>query len=235
MIFVYRRQRRWGSIARSRDPGLHGRKAVFRTPRDLALSYVEPLRRFHRPGHRICGGRPAHAGGLRLAAVGEERLEGGAGAARLPAPADPLVGCADRPVARALPALQGAVPGPEAGSTTAAARRWTDLPKDTFFDYRAGCQSRSKSRVGFVIGSLPACLHRLLESLGEIVVARPLGLDGSREERFAPRRLVGEDPLRMTQLRPSPREARRDGRPAAGSCRSPASPSSTGTARRIRT
>ena len=29
------------SIARSRDPGLHGRKPVFTTPRALALSYVE--------------------------------------------------------------------------------------------------------------------------------------------------------------------------------------------------
>jgi hypothetical protein len=42
VIFVYRRHGRWGSIARSRDPGLHGRRAVFRTPRALALSYVDP-------------------------------------------------------------------------------------------------------------------------------------------------------------------------------------------------
>jgi hypothetical protein len=42
VIFVYRQRGRWGSIARSRDPGLHGRKAVFATPRALALSYVEP-------------------------------------------------------------------------------------------------------------------------------------------------------------------------------------------------
>ena len=42
MIFVYRRNGRWGSVARSRDPGLHGRKAVFATPRALALSYVDP-------------------------------------------------------------------------------------------------------------------------------------------------------------------------------------------------
>ena len=42
VIFVYRRHRRWGSIARSRDPGLHGRKPVFATPRALALSYVDP-------------------------------------------------------------------------------------------------------------------------------------------------------------------------------------------------
>jgi hypothetical protein len=42
VIFVYRRNGRWGSVARSRDPGLHGRKAVFATPRALALSYVDP-------------------------------------------------------------------------------------------------------------------------------------------------------------------------------------------------
>ena len=42
VIFVYHRDGRWGSVARSRDPGLHGRKAVFATPRALALSYVDP-------------------------------------------------------------------------------------------------------------------------------------------------------------------------------------------------
>ena len=42
VLFVYRRRGRWGSVARSRDPGLHGRKAAFATPRALALSYVDP-------------------------------------------------------------------------------------------------------------------------------------------------------------------------------------------------
>jgi len=32
----------WGAVARSRDPGLHGRKPLFATPRALALSYLEP-------------------------------------------------------------------------------------------------------------------------------------------------------------------------------------------------
>jgi hypothetical protein len=41
VIFAYRDRGRWGSIGRSRDPGLHGRKPVFRTARDLALSYVD--------------------------------------------------------------------------------------------------------------------------------------------------------------------------------------------------
>ncbi len=42
VLFVYRHRGRWGSIGRSRDPGLHGRKPVFRTARALALSYVDP-------------------------------------------------------------------------------------------------------------------------------------------------------------------------------------------------
>jgi hypothetical protein len=42
VIFVYRHRGRWGSVARSRDPGLHGRKPVFATPRALALSYFDP-------------------------------------------------------------------------------------------------------------------------------------------------------------------------------------------------
>lgn len=41
VIFVYRTATGWGSVARSRDPGLHGRKPVFATPRALALSYHE--------------------------------------------------------------------------------------------------------------------------------------------------------------------------------------------------
>jgi len=42
VIFIYQHRGRWGSVARSRDPGLHGRKPVFATPRALALSYVDP-------------------------------------------------------------------------------------------------------------------------------------------------------------------------------------------------
>jgi hypothetical protein len=42
VLFVYRERGRWGSIGRSRDPGIHGRKPVFATPRALALSYVDP-------------------------------------------------------------------------------------------------------------------------------------------------------------------------------------------------
>jgi hypothetical protein len=42
VLFVYRRGGKWGAIGRSRDPGLHGRRAVFATARALALSYVDP-------------------------------------------------------------------------------------------------------------------------------------------------------------------------------------------------
>ena len=43
VIFVYRAGGRWGSVARSRDPGLHGRRPIFRTARQLALSYFDPF------------------------------------------------------------------------------------------------------------------------------------------------------------------------------------------------
>lgn len=41
VIFVYRRGGKWGSVGRSRDEGLHGRKPVYRSLRSLALSYYE--------------------------------------------------------------------------------------------------------------------------------------------------------------------------------------------------
>ena len=42
VIFAYRTATGWGSIARSRDPGLHGRRPVFPTVRALARSYADP-------------------------------------------------------------------------------------------------------------------------------------------------------------------------------------------------
>ena len=41
VLFAYRVHGRWGTVARSRDPGLHGRKPVFATPRALAHSYFD--------------------------------------------------------------------------------------------------------------------------------------------------------------------------------------------------
>jgi hypothetical protein len=42
VIYVFKDNGLWGAIARSRDRGLHGRKAVFRSLRDLAWSYFDP-------------------------------------------------------------------------------------------------------------------------------------------------------------------------------------------------
>lgn len=42
VIYVFREKNRWGSIARSRDDGLHGRPARYRSLRDLAWSYYDP-------------------------------------------------------------------------------------------------------------------------------------------------------------------------------------------------
>ena len=41
VIFIYKHATGWGSVARSRDPGLHGRKPRFRSPRALATSYYD--------------------------------------------------------------------------------------------------------------------------------------------------------------------------------------------------
>ena len=43
VIFVFKDNGRWGSVARSRDRGLHGRKPVYRSLRDLAWSYFDPF------------------------------------------------------------------------------------------------------------------------------------------------------------------------------------------------
>ena len=42
VLFLYRRSGLYGTVARSRDFGLHGRKPVFRTLRHLVMSYVDP-------------------------------------------------------------------------------------------------------------------------------------------------------------------------------------------------
>ncbi len=42
VIFVFKEKRKWGSVARSRDEGLHGRPPIYRSLRDLAWSYFDP-------------------------------------------------------------------------------------------------------------------------------------------------------------------------------------------------
>jgi hypothetical protein len=41
VIYPFRKNGRWGAVARSRDPGLHGRRPVFANPRQLAASYMD--------------------------------------------------------------------------------------------------------------------------------------------------------------------------------------------------
>jgi len=43
VIYIFNENGCWGSVARSRDAGLHGRKAVYRSVRELALSYFDPF------------------------------------------------------------------------------------------------------------------------------------------------------------------------------------------------
>ncbi len=43
VVFLYRSNGRWGTVARSRDPGLHGRRPVFESLRDLVDSHVDPF------------------------------------------------------------------------------------------------------------------------------------------------------------------------------------------------
>ncbi|MGE3758589.1 MAG: hypothetical protein AB7H97_12575 [Pseudobdellovibrionaceae bacterium] len=42
VIYVFRHRKKWGSVARSRDEGLHGRQPIFRSLRDLVWSYYDP-------------------------------------------------------------------------------------------------------------------------------------------------------------------------------------------------
>lgn len=41
VIFVFKHRGKWGSVARSRDLGLHGRRPIFRDLRQLAWSYFD--------------------------------------------------------------------------------------------------------------------------------------------------------------------------------------------------
>lgn len=42
VLFVFKEKGKWGAIARSRDIGLHGRRPLFRSVRDLVWSYFDP-------------------------------------------------------------------------------------------------------------------------------------------------------------------------------------------------
>ena len=173
VIFVYRHRGRWGSIARSRDPGLHGRKPLFATPRALALSYVDPYVDYTGEvrGYAVVDMRAA--GHLRLAARRHATSgrwsgccstirTGGSGPyprriARLRArylrfrAEHPDVKPVLLPGPRAMDAAAEGLPGCRNDRTRGAQRLARADPA-------ASRQSRSKSRVGFVIGSVFACL-----------------------------------------------------------------------------
>ena len=57
VIYVFKKSGRWGSVARSRDEGLHGRSPRYRSARDLAMSYYDPY--IDKTG-RITGYRLVH-------------------------------------------------------------------------------------------------------------------------------------------------------------------------------
>ena len=42
VLFLFKHRGCWGTVARSRDMALHGRRPVFRTLRQLVMSYVDP-------------------------------------------------------------------------------------------------------------------------------------------------------------------------------------------------
>jgi hypothetical protein len=42
VVFIFQKAGRWGSVGRSRDTGLHGRRPVFRSLRELTWSYFDP-------------------------------------------------------------------------------------------------------------------------------------------------------------------------------------------------
>lgn len=43
VIFIFKEKTGWGAVARSRMEGLHGRKPIFKSLKELALSYFNPF------------------------------------------------------------------------------------------------------------------------------------------------------------------------------------------------
>jgi hypothetical protein len=43
VVFLYKKDGRWGTIGRSRDPGLHGRRPVFKRIVDIVDTYFDPF------------------------------------------------------------------------------------------------------------------------------------------------------------------------------------------------
>ena len=43
VVFLFKEDGKWGTVARSRDPGLHGRRPIFRSVKDIVDSYFDPF------------------------------------------------------------------------------------------------------------------------------------------------------------------------------------------------
>jgi len=43
VLFLFKGPNGWGTVAKSRDPGLNGRRPLFRSLRNLVYSYVDPF------------------------------------------------------------------------------------------------------------------------------------------------------------------------------------------------
>ena len=250
VIFVYRGPHGWGSVARSRDPGLHGRKPVFATPRALALSYFD--------GYIDFTGRiKAYAvvdlrvlGALRLAAGARKRLEGGAPAPGLAASAasESSDRRADRLRRRyrAFREAHGYKPWKYLSAGAIGGRRCPEFREEAeqsgdrmIDDLDIDCemiQSRSKSRVGLVIGSFfawrSASSNRRASASSRVLSppATDCSNSASRRAASAGKNLGGLVQLGLVAALRLACARRRD----EGSCRRPASSRSRGRSPRPR-
>jgi hypothetical protein len=197
VLFVYRARGRWGSIGRSRDPGLHGRKPVFRTPRDLALSYVEPYIDYSGriTGYTVVNIADCSAtttGGSRRTTCGRRACPAGRAASR-----HPLVGQTDRRAAPEVCRL------PEGARRQEAAllQGPQQMVRATSGALVISNQSRSKSRVGLVIGSSRAwrrASSKRRESASPRFFSSATDFWNSASRR---RGLLGHDSLCVVELR----------------------------------
>ncbi len=209
VLFVYQHKGRWGSIARSRDPGLHGRLPKFATARALARSYMDAYVDYT---GRIVGyavvDLAREMGDLRVATGDNERVEGRADADRLPASQARELRCAVQSSCGS--SIENSEPSHDDLKPFCYRGRdlWTPIPEDDALVYWVGaaqvhrctCQSRSKSPRRFGDGLLARLAQGFLEPLRKRIAAVLLRVDRLLENRLAARRLVGEDPGRIAQL-----------------------------------
>ena len=195
VIFVYQRGHRWGSIARSRDPGLHGRKPVFRTPRDLALSYVDPYIDFtgRVTGYAVVDLRIMGNYDWRLSEQNVWKVE----RVLLDYPHRPIRSSDQRinALRKRYRAFKKQFPDRKP-LYYRGRNRWSDLPSE--FPV-ASVEIEIARRLGDRF--LPRLSQCFLETLGERVAAGALVLDGLREDRFTASRRIGQDALGIAELR----------------------------------